>query len=193
VTIDREALMAQEKAVDLFTAYAESKLPSDGGYIVSSFLDQTSAYSRYEVVAYSGVKSIVLTPEGLTFQTDGNKLFILAEPPNYAQKHLEPFRRPAKDQIPHRFAELDILTTKNQTKVMVSKNPLMTYGSFTILKPSGENVAFLFYNLPDVYGSIARFFSTALNKEATVPKTDAEKAGALVVEGLKKFTIWAKK
>ncbi|MGO9412182.1 MAG: hypothetical protein ACLQCB_15695 [Spirochaetia bacterium] len=185
--------MAELKAVDLFKAYAESKLPGEGGYIVSSFLDETTAYSRYEVVAYSGVKSIVLTKEGLTFQTDGNKLFVLAEPPNYAQKHLEPFRRTAKDQIPHRFAELDILTAKNQTKVMVSKMPLMTYGSFTIVRPSGSNVAFLFYNLPDVFSSIARFFSTALNKEATVPKTDADKAGALVIEGLKNFTIWAKK
>jgi len=185
--------MAELKAVDLFKAYSESKLPSDGGYIVSSFLDATSAYSRYEVVAYSGVKSIVLTSEGLTFQTDGNKLFVLAEPANYAQKHLEPFRRNAKDQIPHRFVELDILTAKNQTKVMVSKSPLMTYGSFTILQPSGENVAFLFYNLPDVHASIAKFFSTALNKEATVPRTDADKAGKLVVEGLKKFTIWNKK
>ncbi len=115
--------MAEQKAVDLFKAYAEGKLPSDGGYIVSSFLDEHSAYSRYEVIAYNGVKSIVLTNEGLTFQTDGNKIFVLAEPPNYAQKHLEPFRRTAKDQIPHRFSELDILTTKNQTKVMVSKSP----------------------------------------------------------------------
>jgi hypothetical protein len=185
--------MAEIKAVDLFKAYSESKLPSDGGYIVSSFLDEHTAYSRYEVIAYSGVKSIVLTNEGLAFQTDGNKLFVLVEPPNYAQKHLEPFRRTAKDQIPHRFAELDILTAKNQTKVMVSKTPLMTYGSFTVVRPSGANVAFLFYNLPDVHSSIAKFFSTALNKEATVPKTDAEKAGALVIEGLNKFTIWAKK
>ena len=185
--------MAELKAVDLFKAYSESKLPSDGGYIVSSFLDEHSAYSRYELVAYSGVKSIVLTPDGLTFQTDGNKLFVLAEPPNYAQKHLEPFRRTAKEQIPHRFAELDILTTKNQTKVMVSKNPLMTYGSFTILKPTGENVAFIFYNLADVLTSISKFFSAALNKEAGVPKTEAEKAAHLVVEGLKKFTIWNKK
>jgi hypothetical protein len=185
--------MAELKAVDLFKAYAESKLPSDGGYIISSFLDERSAYSRYEVVAYSGVKSIVLTNEGLTFQTDGNKLFVLVEPPNYAQKHQEPFRRTNKEQIPHRFSELDIVTAKNQTKVMVSKSPLMTYGSFTIIKPTGENVAFLFYNLPDVFASIAKFFSTALNKEASVPKTDADKASALVLEGLKKFTIWAKK
>ena len=54
-------------------------------------------------------------------------------------------------------------------------------------------MAFLFYNLPDVMATIGKFFSTALNKEATVAKADAEKAGALVVQGLQKFTIWGKK
>jgi len=180
------------KALELFKAYADSQLPSEGGYIISSFLDESSSYARYEVVAYNGVKSIYLTEEGLTFQTDGNKLFVLSEPPSYAQKGQEPFRRTEKEQIPHRFSELEILTTRNQTKVMVSKEPLMTYGSFTILKPSGINFAFLFYNLPDVHDSIGKFFAATLNKEAAVPKSDAEKAGKLVVAGLKKFTIWNK-
>ena len=180
------------KALELFKAYADSMLPSDGGYIVSSFLDESSSYARYEVVAYSGVKSIYLTEEGLTFQTDGNKIFVLSEPPSYAHKSQEPFRRTLKEQIPLRFSELEILSTRNQTKVMVSKNPLMTYGSFTILKPSGINFSFIFYNLPDVFQSIDKFFAATLNKEAAVPKSEADKAAKLVVEGLKKFTIWNK-
>jgi hypothetical protein len=180
------------KAQELFKAYADSQLPQEGGYIVSSFLDENSSYSRYEVVAYNGVKSLYLTEEGLTFQTDGNKLFILAEPASYAQKHLEPFRRTAKDQIPHRFSELEILTTRNQTKVMVSKIPQMTYGSFTILKPSGINFSFIFYNEPDVFETIGKFFTATLNKEAGVPKAEAEKASQIVIAGLKKFTIWNK-
>jgi hypothetical protein len=182
----------QPKALELFKAYADAQLPSDGGYIVSSFLDENSSYARYEVVAYNGVKSIYLTEDGLTFQTDGNKLFVLSEPASYAQKHLEPFRRPVKDQVPQRFAELDILTTRNQTKVMVSKNPLMTYGSFTILKPSGINFSFIFYNHADIFETVAKFFAATLNKEAAVPKAEAEKASKLVVEALKKFTIWKK-
>ena len=142
------------RALELFKAYSDSQLPSDGGYIVSSFLDENSSYARYEVVAYSGVKSIVLTEEGLTFQTDGNKLFVLSEPPSYAHKAMEPFRRAAKEQIPLRFSELNVLTTRNQTKVMVSKEPLMTYGSFTVLKPSGINFSFIFYNLEDVFQTV---------------------------------------
>lgn len=184
--------MTTAKALELFKAYADSQLPSDGGYIISSFLDENSSYARYEVVAYNGVKSIYVTEEGLTFQTDGNKLFVLAEPASYSEKHLEPFRRSAKDQIPQRFSELDILTTRNQTKVMVSKSPQMTYGSFTILKPSGINFSFIFYNHPDVFETIAKFFAATLNKEAGVPKTESEKASKLVIEGLKRFTIWNK-
>jgi hypothetical protein len=180
------------KALDLFQAYGENKLPKEGGYIISSFLDENSAYSKYEVVAYNGVKSIYLSEEGLTFQTDGNKLFVLSEPPNYAQKHLEPFRRQSKEQIPHRFSELEILTSKNQTKVMVSKEPILTYGSFTIIKPSGINFAFLFYNLADVMETIKSFFETTLNKEANVPKDDADKVAGLVEKCLNRFSIWAK-
>jgi len=178
------------KALDLFKAYADGQLPSDGGYIVSSFFDDTSPYSRYEVVAYGGVKSIVLTPDGLVFQTDGNKIFVLSEPPGYAKKHIEPFRRHSSEHIPHRFSELEILTTRNQTKVMVSKTPVMTYGSFTILKPSGQNFSFVFYTASDVLASLEKFFAATLNKEAGVPKAESEKAARLVIDGVKRFTIF---
>ena len=96
------------KALDLFQAYSQDKLPREGGYIVSSFFSETSTYSIYEVVAYSGVKNIYLTEEGLTFQTDGSKLFVLVEPPTYPRKYIEPFRRESSQTIPHRFSELDI-------------------------------------------------------------------------------------
>jgi hypothetical protein len=180
------------KALDLFQAYSQNKLPKEGGYVVSSFLDENSAYSKYEVVAYNGVKSIYLSEDGLTFQTDGNKLFVLAEPPSFAEKHLDPFRRKSREQIPHRFSELEILTCRNQTKVMVSKEPILTYGAFTVLKPTGINFSFLFYNLPEVMDTIRAFFSTTLNKEANVPKDDAAKAAALVTDGLQRFSIWSK-
>lgn len=105
------------KALDLFQAYSQDKLPREGGYIVSSFFEGRTAYSIYEVVAYSGVKSIYLTEEGLTFQTDGNKLFVLVEPATYPQKFVEPFRRDTKHQIPQRFNELEIYTAKTRPRL----------------------------------------------------------------------------
>ena len=178
------------KALDLFQAYSQSKLPQEGGYIISSFFDRTSPYAIYEVVAYNGVKSIYLSEQGLTFQTDGNKLFVLAEPPSYHEKHVEPFRRDASKQIPHRFSELEIITSKNQTKVMISKDPIATYSSFTVLRPAGMNFAFIFYNLPDVSDTVQLFFEKTLVNESNIPKPDAKKSSAYIVEGLSRFTIW---
>ena len=178
------------KALDLFQAYAAEKLPTEGGYIISSFFQDTSAYSKYEVVAYNSVKAIYPTEEGLTFQADGNKLFVLAEPPNYNQKHMEPYTRDTQFQIPHRFREVETVVARNQTRIMVSREPVLTYNSFTILKPTGINFALIFYNQPDVIESIESFFQKTLSGEAGVPKADAVKAGKLIGRGLQKFTIW---
>ncbi|NOY08300.1 MAG: hypothetical protein GXP33_05625 [Spirochaetes bacterium] len=180
----------QPKALDLFQAYSQDKLPREGGYIISSFFSENSAYSKYEIVAYNGVKSLYLSEDGLTFQSDGNKLFVLVEPANYPRKHIEPFRRDSNEQIPHRFSELEIITARNQTKVMVSKEPIIAYSAFTILKPRGINFAFIFYNRPDVFDTIKFFFSKTLNKEARVPQNDAVKSSDAILKGLTKFNIW---
>ncbi len=178
------------KALDLFQAYSQGKLPKDGGYIVSSFFDETSAYSIYEVVAYSGVKNIHLSSEGLSFQTDGNKLYILSEPVNYAKKFIEPVSRSRKEQIPHRFSELDIYTTKKQFKIMVSKAPIISYSSFTILKPAGINFSLCFYNLPDILDTLSFFFNQTLTREAGIGKADSKEAAKIIINNVKKFSVW---
>ncbi|HUX20981.1 MAG TPA: hypothetical protein VMW69_07050 [Spirochaetia bacterium] len=178
------------KALDLFQAYAQEKLPRDGGYIVSSFFDPNSSYSRYEVVAYNGVKGISVTEEGLQFQADGNKIFVLVEPPGYPRKHEEPVNRNRSEMIPHRFSELEIFTAKNQTKVMVSKEPVVSYSAFTILRPTGVDFAIVFYNLPDVIASLKSFFTQTLNREAGIPQIDAKHGAESVIQGLKRFTVW---
>ena len=73
---------------------------------------------------------------------------------------------------------------------MVSREPVMTYTSFTILKPTGINFALIFYYTGDVLESIETFFQKTLTGEAAVPKADAAKAGKLIVKGLGRFTIW---
>lgn len=178
------------KALDLFQAYTQGKLDKEGGYIVSSFFDSKSTYSRYEIVAYAGVKNIYLAEDGLTFQTDGNKLHVLVEPANYHKKHLEPVSRDKTESIPHRFSELNIYTAKNQSKIMVSKTPVVSYSSFTILKPTGMNFSLIFYNLPEVQKTLQFFFEQTLNREAGIPKSDAKKASLTVIEGVKKFGLW---
>lgn len=177
--------------MDLFDAYTKNKLPSDLGFIVSSFFSSNTAYSRYEVVSYNNVKSIYPAEEGLTFQTDGKKLHILVEPANYPKKGEEPFVRSSDEQIPHRFSELDVHTCKNQTKIYTGKDAVMSYTSFTIMKPTGLNFAFVFYSLPDVYDSLALFFEKTLNKEAGVPLSDAKKVAKALGIKIKNRMSWS--
>ena len=91
--------MSQPKALDLFQAYNEGKMPENGGYIVSSFFSENSSYSIYEVVAYDTVKTIYPNESGLTFQTDGHKMFVLVEPASYPHKYQEPFTRGKNESI----------------------------------------------------------------------------------------------
>jgi hypothetical protein len=186
----QEEIPVEVKAIDLFKAYGEGRLPQEGGYIITSFFQENSAYAKYEIVAYNGVKSLYLSEEGLTFQTDGNKLFVLSEPVTYDRKYLEPFTRDGQHQIPHRFSEVEQITTKNMTRIMISRQPVMAYSAFTICRPTTLNFSLLFYNLPDVFDSIVAYFEKSLAAEANVPAGDAAAAARRIIDGLKRFTIW---
>ncbi|MCL2230497.1 MAG: hypothetical protein FWC01_05325 [Treponema sp.] len=172
---------------NLFDAYSQGKLPFTHGYIVSSFFNENSYYSKYEIVSYAGVKEIFPTADGLTFVTGGKKLHVLLEPDTYNKKFQEPVSRADGERIPKRFAELETITASNQSKIMVAKNPDESYGSFTILKPSGINFSIIFYQRPDVYKSLSEFFIDSLNRFRRVPAIDAKKAGALISSIVEKY------
>jgi hypothetical protein len=174
------------KAMDLFEAYGQDRLPKEQGYIISSFFSSNSVYSIYEIVTYSGVKTIYLTETGLTFQTNGKKMYILAEPASYPNKAVEPYVRIASEQIPLRFNELESLIAKNQTKIYISKKPIMSFSSFTILKPTGVNFSIVFYQLPDIFVSLEKFFEQTFNKEVGIPQADARKVAKRVAEIMSK-------
>jgi hypothetical protein len=172
--------------MDLFEAYAQEKLPKDQGYIISSFFSENSAYSIYEVVSYSGVKAIHLTDTGLLFQTNGKKLHILVEPASYPLKAMEPVHRNDLERIPKRFSELETVIAKNQTKIMISKEPIESYASFTVLKPTGINFAIVFYNLPEIIGNLEEFFEKSFNKELQIPQLDSKKGAKIVASIVEK-------
>ena len=174
------------KVMDLFDAYNQDKLPKDQAYIVSSFVNENSGYTIYEVISYSGVKAIYLEGSGLTFQSSGKKMHILIEPASYPKKAIEPYLRDKIDQIPLRFKELDLITCKNQTKIYMAKKPIESLSSFTVAKPTGSNISFLFYELPDIYDNLTKFFQQTFNKDAGIPQVDAKKAAAGTVDVIEK-------
>ncbi|MCL2802211.1 MAG: hypothetical protein FWD28_10685 [Treponema sp.] len=171
---------------NLFDAYKLGKLPFTHGYIVSSFFSENTNYSIYEIVSYAGVKEIFPTADGLTFVTGGKKLYVLVEHDTYQLKFQEPVSRAEGEKIPKRFAELEIITARNQSKIMVAKEPNESYGSFTILKPSGVNFSIVFYQLPDVYDTLAAFFVDSLNRFRKVPESDAKKAAQIIKATVKR-------
>ena len=174
------------KAMDLFEAYGQDKLPKDQAYVVSSFINGNTGYTIYEVISYSGVKAIYPDGTGLTFQSSGKKMHILIEPTSYAHKPIEPYLREKADQIPLRFNELNVIVAKNQTKIYMAKQPIESLSSFTLAKPIGLNICFVFYNLPDIYETLTKFFEQTFNKDAAVPQADANKAAKETVEVVEK-------
>ncbi|GHT58429.1 hypothetical protein FACS1894109_12630 [Spirochaetia bacterium] len=163
------------KALDLFDAYNQNKLPKDQAYLVSSFVNINTGYTRYEIISYSGVKAIYTEGDGLTFQSQGKKLYILIEPASYPHKGTEPYLRPAGEQIPLRFKELEILTSKNQIKALIAKEPIESLTSFTVTKSRGFNISFVFFNHPDIYATMALFFERSFNQDGAIPQADAKK------------------
>ena len=174
------------KAMDLFEAFTQDKLPKDKAYIISTFIDGNTGYSIYEVISYSGVKSIYPEGQGLTFQSQGKKMHMLLEPSSYPHKGIEPYLRDKSDQIPLRFNELEIFTTKNQVKIMVEKRPIESLSSFTVLKPTGFNVSFVFFDASDIYSTIELFLQKSFNNDGGIPLSDAKKVAKESVKIIQK-------
>lgn len=174
---------------ELFGAYNKGELPTQGGYIVSSFFDDSSTYTKYEVTSYNNVKDIFVNEEGITFQADGMKIFVLVEPANYAKKHIEPTYRDSFHSIPYRVKEVETFTSRRQDTIMVGKEPVMSFGSFTVLKSVGNNFSYVFYMGDDIEDSIEKFFADSIWKDARVPKGDAQNAAKTIRDKFAQIVI----
>ena len=163
------------RVINLFDAYSSDRLPKEQGYIVSSFINANTGYSIYEVISYSGVKSIYPEGEGLTFQSSGRKLYILIEPASYPYKSTEPYLRQTGELIPLRFSEVDKLRTKTQCTLYWAKKPVESLSSFTVTRPKGFNISFVFYDKDDLYSSLAKFFEHSFINDAGLPRSDSRK------------------
>ena len=71
---------------------------------------------------------------------------------------------------------------------MIGQKPVITYGSFTILKPIEDNFSYIFFNTEDIIDGIGSFFSETLWKNANVPKNDADKC-AEIIKGIFKYFV----
>jgi hypothetical protein len=179
------------KAMNLSKAYLANEVPSNGGFIISSFFDPDSTYAIYELTAYKNVKDIYQTSDGLIFKTDGSRTHILVEPASYVQKYSEPVHREKGKSIPYRFSDMTIINGKKHEKVMVPNEPLMLYSSFTVLENEGDNFSFLFFPSEDVYIAIRKFVADSLYNDCGLTKMESKEASELFMDTVKKFTVWS--
>jgi len=177
------------KIMDLFEAYNASELPRDGGFIISEHLDDSSRYARYEVISYGNVKDIYLVDEGIIFQADGRKLFVLFEPLNYSAKHVEPAYRDDAHRIPYRFKELEVYATKRQEKVMIGKEPVETYTSFTVANETGLDTSYIVHKDDSTARTILGFFEQSLWKTLNTSRTDARNACEIITPPLETLMV----
>jgi len=69
---------------------------------------------------------------------------------------------------------------------MIAKEPDESYGSFTILKPTGINFSMVFYQTPELFNALTAFFQDSFNRFRRVPAIDAKKAAQLITATIKK-------
>ncbi len=161
---------------DLFEAYMEGDLPQEGGYIVSVFFDKSSNYTRFEAISYGNVKDIYQTDEGMTFQADGRKLYVLYEPLSYIQKGIDPCYRADTHRIPYRFKELERYVTKRQDRIYIAKKPVETFTAFTVLNETGYNESYVVYQSDDAGKMVENFVLMTLWKNMRIARNDAQSA-----------------
>jgi len=178
------------KAITLAKAYLSEQIPTTGAFILSAYFPDESAYAIYEITAYHIVKDIFRAGEEMIFKTDGNRTYILVEPASYAQKYIEPVNREATKSIPYRFNEMTIHATHKGEKLMVPLEPTFLYSTFTVLDREKQGFAYVFFPTPDVYNAMRSFISDSLSKDCGIEKTDAKKGTDLLIDTIKKFTIW---
>lgn len=168
------------KAFDLFSAYRDDRIPAAGGYLVSSFMVDGSAYARYEIVAYRAARAVRRSDEGLSIAADASKVFVLVEPVGYHDSATEPWRRDARHRIPHTFAELATVSARHHSRIMVSNSPVPASALFTVAEPSGIDFAFLFLPGREALASIHAFLDQTFRDECLIPVAAARRAAELV-------------
>lgn len=168
------------KALELFSAYRSGRVPPGGGYLVSSCMVDGSAYVRYEIVAYRRARNLLLSRAGLTFNSDGSRIFVLVEADAYPDRTVEPWRRDARHRIPHCFSELTIVATRSHSRVMVSRDPVTVAAEFTIPCPAEIDFAFLFMPRRDAPATIEAFMAATLQEECLIPERPARRAAGLI-------------
>jgi len=179
----------KEKAIDMFQAYTENKIPEDRGIIVQGFFEQDLPYFSFELTLYTGAKALYLGDEGITFQANALRFFVIVEPPGYSQKECAPPARTLKKPVPLHFNELTRHELPNGALIYDHPDPVRVYGLFFIDKPTGSDFVFIFPYSPDVFVVLSRFLEGTWREECGIPEKEASAMAGRTVSEIKKLSV----
>lgn len=162
----------EKKWVELFQGMMNSEIPFDGsGYILATHFKDSSNYTIFEIIAFKNVKNFIGSEEGVTFYSDGYKIFFLYEPVTYRLRFMEPYLRETGDSIPQRWKELYNMELPSHDRLFISKEPYMSYGSFTIGKPDSGNFVYYFFDYEETRKNMEHFLGKLLVEDLKIPRT----------------------
>lgn len=172
----------------MFKGLMDGAIPiGGGGLIFNVAFSPKFNYGVMEVVGFKNVKNVIQGSDGVTFQSDGYKIFVVYEPKTYTQRYMEPYLRTGIEQIPLRFNELKIIDLPSNDRVFVSAQPYVSHGSFTIEAPEeGDFVYYLFEN-DKLDKNAEEFLAKILKDDFQVRASSLQEILPVFSENLKSF------
>jgi hypothetical protein len=152
----------------------------NGGLVISARFHNLSNYAIFETVAFDNIKNIAYGGgDDVTFQSDGYRVFMIYEPRSYSKSFQEPYLRDPDQAIPLRWNELDKIELPNRNQVFVSKQPYISYGSFTVEAPADGDFAFYIFDTggDTMERNATEFVDRVLKEDFEVP---TKSRGAIV-------------
>ena len=131
--------------IDLFDGLSSGLVPQGGGWIFVARFHKESNYAIFEIISYANVKRIEQSESGVEMFSRGLKAFVVYEPTNYPLRFMEPYLRDELEQIPLRWENLEVIEASSRDRVLVSKEPYMSLGSFVIETPRAGNFVYYVY------------------------------------------------
>jgi len=187
---DEAATKKRFAALHLFDAFQQNRLPKYGGFIVCIRFADDQGYTVVEIIGYENMQDIYPEGDTLVFKSVGCKLYAIIEPSGYLLKSVEPVNRPSDQMVPYRFSELVRITTKRFQGILIGRKPVFMPTSFSVLKPSGEDLAVLFYDIADVYTNIQDFLIMIFRDRLGIPIPDSRKGAEIISRGIREFRLW---
>jgi hypothetical protein len=180
----------QPRWIELFKGLSEGLIPfEEEGYIVLAKFDKNSTYTLIELISFKNVKNIQPTTTGVTFYSDGFKTYVIYEPSNYQYRFQEPYLRDGSAQAPLRFNETVIIDLPKRDRLLISKEPYTSHGSFNIERPDEGNFVYYIYGHDPKIGeeNIFNFIGEILNKDLSVPRSYLPQVFTILKDNLAKF------